>query len=89
MPAKKYLVALTPEERQQLTRLTSSGKAAAPAPPPSPSRCPRCTPSRAWNGTTGAVTPYRSLNITCARITLVWLSVSACRREIRPAGTRE
>ena len=29
MPAKKYLVTLTPEERQQLTRLTSSGKAAA------------------------------------------------------------
>jgi transposase len=29
MPAKKYLVTLTPQERQQLTRLTSSGKAAA------------------------------------------------------------
>jgi len=29
MPAKKYLVTLTPEERQQLSRLTSSGKAAA------------------------------------------------------------
>ena len=29
MPAKKYLVTLTPEERQQLTTMTSSGKAAA------------------------------------------------------------
>lgn len=29
MPAKKYLVTLTPEERQQLTRLTASGKASA------------------------------------------------------------
>jgi len=29
MPAKKYLVTLTPEERQQLARMTSSGKAAA------------------------------------------------------------
>ena len=29
MPQKKYLVTLTPEERDQLTRLTSAGKASA------------------------------------------------------------